>query len=236
MCTSRIYQHLKFKLSLIAMRPVLTSIPLLSSLKPRHHDLLTAQVKQKNYAKNSIIIAEGEESDSLYIVNDGQVKIFISDADGKEMQLQILGPGDYFGELALIDRKPRSASAMATCRSQLSVITSEDFMQCLTDNNEMALIMLQVLTKRLRDATELQRQLALMDVYGRLKATFLSAASRDCEGILKLEPKPTQQDIANSIGASREMVSRILSDLKTHGYIDIQKYSIVIKKDLPEKM
>lgn len=234
MCTSRIYQHLKFKLSLIAMRPVLTSIPLLSSLKPRHHDLLTAQVKQKNYAKNSIIIAEGEESDSLYIVNDGQVKIFISDADGKEMQLQILGPGDYFGELALIDRKPRSASAMATCRSQLSVITSEDFMQCLTDNNEMALIMLQVLTKRLRDATELQRRLALMDVYGRLKATLLSAA-RDDGGDLKLEPKPTQQTMANSIGASREMVSRILSDLKTRGYIDIKKYSIIIKKNLPEK-
>lgn len=216
------------------MCPVLTSIPLLSRLKSEHLDLLAAQVKQRVYEKNTVIITEGEQSDSLYIVNNGEVKIYISDDDGKEMQLQILGPGDYFGELALIDRKPRSASAMATCRSQLSVITSDDFMKCLTDNNEMALIMLQVLTKRLRDATELQRRLALMDVYGRLKATLLAAA-RDDDGDLKLEPKPTQQDMANSIGASREMVSRILSDLKTRGYIDIKKYSIIIKKKLPEK-
>jgi len=92
-----------------------------------------------------------------------------------------------------------------------------------------------VLTKRLRDATELQRRLALMDVYGRLRATLLSAARDDDGGGLKLEPKPTQQDMANSIGASREMVSRILSDLKTRGYIDIKKYSIIIKKNLPKK-
>ena len=73
-----------------------------------------------------------------------------------------------------------------------------------------------------------------MDVYGRLRATFLKSA-KETEGMLKLEPKPTQQDIANKIGASREMVSRILSDLKIHGYIDISKFSISIKKPLPEK-
>lgn len=216
------------------MNSILTSIPLFSKLTAEHLELLSAQIQQQEYARDSVIITEGDNSDSLYIVNEGRVKIFISDDAGREMQLKVLGPGDYFGELSLIDQKPRSASAMAICTSQLSVITSNDFLNCLAENQEMALIMLQVLTKRLRDATELQKQLALMDVYGRLRATFLKSA-KETKGMLKLEPKPTQQDIANKIGASREMVSRILSDLKIHGYIDINKFSITIKKPLPEK-
>lgn len=216
------------------MNSALTSIPLLSRLASEHLELLSAQIQHRKYASNSVIIAEGDQSDSLYIVTEGKVKIYISDTDGREIQLRILEPGDYFGELALIDKKPRSASAMTTCDSQLSVITSKGFLRCLADNPEMALIMLQVLSNRLRDATELQRQLALMDVYGRLRVTLLASA-KDSDGIHKLEPKPTQQDIADKIGASREMVSRLLSDLKAHGYIDIKKYSIVIKKKLPEK-
>ncbi|NOY15866.1 MAG: Crp/Fnr family transcriptional regulator [Gammaproteobacteria bacterium] len=216
------------------MNSILTSIPLFSNLASKHLELLSGQIQRQKYARNSIIIAEGDLSDSLYIVNEGKVKIYISDADGREMQLKILEPGDYFGELALIDQKPRSASAMTICDSQLSVITSKSFLKCLADNQKIALIMLQVLAKRLRDATELQRQLALMDVYGRLRVTLLASA-KDGDGIHKLEPKPTQQDIANKIGASREMVSRILSDLRAHGYIDINKTSIVIKKKIPEK-
>jgi len=216
------------------MNSILTSIPLFSRLKDEHLDLLSAQIKQRDYAKNSIIIAEGDKSDSLYIVNEGQVKIYISDSDGREMQLQTLEPGDYFGELALLDKKPRSASAMAICHSKLSVITSDNFLKCLADNHEMALIMLQVLSQRLRDATELQRQLALMGVYGRLKSALLALVS-NCDGTLVIEPKPTQQELANSIGASREMVSRILSELKASGYIDIRKYSIILMKSLPEK-
>jgi len=216
------------------MNSVLTSIPLFSRLAGEHLELLSAQIQHRKYARNTVIIAEGDQSDSLYIVNEGKVKIYISDADGREMQLKILVPGDYFGELALIDHKPRSASAITTCDSQLSVITSKDFLKCLADNQKMALIMLQGLAKRLREATELQRQLALMDVYGRLRVTLLALAEGG-DGIHKLEPKPTQQDIANKIGASREMVSRILSDLKAHGYIEINKTSIIIKKNLPEK-
>ncbi|MEA1889942.1 MAG: Crp/Fnr family transcriptional regulator [Pseudomonadota bacterium] len=217
------------------MNSILTSVPLFSRLTYKHLELLSSKIQHQEFSRNSIIIAEGEQSDSLYLVNEGKVKIYISDADGREMQLKILEPGDYFGELALIDQKPRSASAMATCDCQLSVITSRDFLKCLSDNQEMSLIMLQVLAKRLRDATELQRQLALMGVYGRLRVTLLSLAI-DKDGTHKLEPKPTQQDIANKIGSSREMVSRILSNLKSQGYIEINKASIIINKELPEKL
>ncbi len=217
------------------MNSILKAVPLFSRLSDVYLDALSGQTRQLKYARNTIIITEGEESDSLYIVNTGKVKIYISDTDGKEMQLKILGPGDYFGELALMDQKPRSASAMTLCDSELFIITSKGFLTCLSENHEMALIMLRVLTKRLRDATELQRQLALLDVYGRLKVNLLASA-KDIGGVLVLDPKPTQQDFANKIGSSREMVSRILTDLKALGYIDILKTSIIIKKSLPDKL
>ena len=218
----------------IEMKPALTSIPLFSNMPHENLELLAGQIQHRKYIKNNIVIAEGEQSDSLYIVNEGKIKIFISDSEGREMQLKILGPGDYFGELALIDQKPRSASAITLCDSDLSVITSKDFMQCLHIHPEMAIHLLRVLASCLREATESQRQLALMDVYSRLKIT-LQTLSKEVSGIYILEPKPTQQDIASMIGASREMVSRIFKYLKDGGYIETSKTSIIIRKKLPEK-
>lgn len=216
------------------MKPALTNIPLFSNMQYENLQLLSSQIQLRKFPKNSIIIAEGEQSDSLYIVNQGEVKIYISDDEGKEMPLRILGPGDYFGELAILDQKPRSASAITLRDSNFSVITSKDFMQCLQCNPEIAINLLQILASCLRDATESQRQLALMDVYSRLIIT-LQTLSREENGINILEPKPTQQDIASKIGASREMVSRILKYLKDNGYIEITRTSIIIKNALPEK-
>lgn len=216
------------------MKPALTTIPLFSNMQHENLQLLSSQVQLHKYKKNSIIITEGELSDSLYIVNQGKIKIYISDEDGKEILLRILGPGDYFGELAVLDQKPRSASAITLCDSNLSVITSKDFKQCLQSNPEVAINLLQVLASCLRDATESQRQLGLMDVYSRLIIT-LQTLSREDNGIYILDPKPTQQDLASKIGASREMVSRILKYLKNGGYIEITKHSIIIKETLPEK-
>jgi len=216
------------------MKPALTTIPLFSNMQHENLQMLSSQIQLHKYKKNSIIITEGERSDSLYIVNQGKIKIYISDEEGKEILLRVLGPGEYFGELAVLDQKPRSASAITLCDSNLSVITSKDFKQCLQNNPEVAVNLLQVLASCLRDATESQRQLGLMDVYGRLIITLQSLSRKD-NGIHILEPKPTQQDLASKIGASREMVSRILKYLKDGGYIEITKTSIVIKEQLPEK-
>lgn len=216
------------------MKSALTTIPLFSNMPHESLEFLSTRIQNRTYARNSIIIAEGEQSDSLYIVNEGRVKIYISGPDGREMQLKTLGPGDYFGELSLIDNKPRSASAITISDSNISVITSEDLLKCLSCNPEITINMLQVLAKRLREATESQRQLALMDVYGRLRCTLLTLC-QEVNNTLLLEPKPTQQDFANMIGASREMVSRIFKDLKADGYIETCKASITIRKTLPEK-
>jgi CRP/FNR family cyclic AMP-dependent transcriptional regulator len=216
------------------MKSALTTIPLFSNMPHESLELLSTRIQNRTYGRNSVIIAEGEQSDSLYIVIEGRVKIYISAADGREMQLKTLGPGDYFGELALIDNKPRSASAITISDCNISVITSKDLLQYLSCNPEISINMLQVLAKRLREATESQRQLALMDVYGRLRCTLMTLC-KEVNNTLLLEPKPTQQDFANMIGASREMVSRIFKDLKTDGYIETCKASITIRKALPEK-
>ena len=216
------------------MNTALTSIPLFSNMSSKHLELLSAQACHLSYVKNSIVIAEGDYSDSLYILRQGKIRIYISDNSGREMLLNELGAGDYFGDLSLIDQEPRSASAITACDCEVSVIKSEDFMQCLHDNPEMAVSLLQVLAKRLRAATNSQRQLALMDVYGRLKSTLL-ILSKKVNGVCIVEPKPTQQELANMIGASREMVSRILKNLKADGYIETSKTSITIRKALSEK-
>ena len=216
------------------MNTALSSIPLFSNMSSEHLEILSAQACHLSYAKNCVVIAEGECSDSLYIVRQGRIRIYISDNSGREMLLNELSTGDYFGDLSLIDHEPRSASAITLCDCEVSVIKSEDFMQCMYNNPEMAVSLLQVLAKRLRVATDSQRQLALMNVYSRLKVT-LQELSTDVGGVCKVVPKPTQQELANMIGASREMVSRIFKNLKVDGYIKTSRTSITIRKTLPEK-
>jgi len=217
------------------MKSSLLSIPLFSDMHSEHLDMLSGQLQHIKYTRNSIIISEGDVSDSLYLVNKGEIKIYISDQNGREIQLNTLGPGDYFGELSLLDQKPRSASAITLCDSELSVISSKALMRCLNKSPAMAMRMLQSLAKGMRDATELQRRLALMDVYGRLRKTLL-ALSRRVDDMNIVEPKPTQQEIANMIGASREMVSRIITNLKINDYIETTRDSIIIRQELPDKL
>ena len=212
----------------------LSSIPLFSGLSDESLAHLSGHIQHQQYTRNAIIFNEGDQSDSLYIVNQGKIKIYISNNEGQDMLLKTLGPGDYFGELALIDQEPRTASAKTQCDCHVSVISSENMLMCLERHPEMSISLLQVVVKLLRDATDLQKQLGLMDVYGRLRATLLKL-SDDCNGVQKLEPKPTQQELASRIGASREMVSRLLKDLNIGGYIDYDRTSIIIRKKLPEK-
>lgn len=212
----------------------LSRIPLFSGLSEEELDLLASHLNTRSFPKNTIVITEGDLSDSLYIVNEGQVKIYVSDDEGREMLLNILEPGDYFGELALIDKEPRSASAITMSSTKLSIISGPDFRETLKKHPELSIKLMSALVVRLREVTDTVRRLALLDVYGRVTTTLLSLARGDGDQ-KRVEPKLTQQDIANMVGASREMVSRIMKDLKTGGYIDTTKDAIVILKRLPSK-
>lgn len=207
-------------------------VHLFADLAPDNNRVLEQHCVTRTYPKNTILINEGEEGDSLYVIHSGKAKVFVSDEDGKEVILNMLGPGEYFGELALLDKAPRSASVMTTAPSKVSIISRGDFKRCLADNPDIAFNLIQALSERIRGLTETVKTLALKDVYGRVVRT-LGDLAVEKDGIAVIEQKLTHQDIANMVGASREMVSRILKDLTTGHYITVQQHQITINKKLP---
>jgi CRP/FNR family cyclic AMP-dependent transcriptional regulator len=184
----------------------------------------------RTFPKNTVVVREGERTDSLYIIVSGRVKIYVSD-EGKEVALGEAGPGEYFGEMVL-DEGPRSASVKTLVPTQFLVVPKEDFKEFVTKSPEFALHLILKLIKRVRTLTNDVKTLGLMDVYGRVARMLLDlAVERD--GVLLIESKPSQQEIASRVGASREMVSRILGDLTVGGYIEVKGDRITIAKALP---
>ena len=183
------------------------------------------------FPKNAIVVTEGDRTDSLYIVVSGRVKIFVSDEKGKEIVLNEAGPGEYFGEL-MLDEGPRSASVMTLEPTRFLVVPKEDFKEFVANSPEFALHLIRKLIRRVRGLTSDVKSLALMDVYGRVARMLLDlAVERD--GALVIENRPTQQEMANRVGASREMVNKILKDLTEGGYIAVDRDRITIARTLP---
>jgi len=211
---------------------MLSSIPLFSDLDETQLQALSRRAVIRHYPRNTIILSEGDSSDSLYCIISGRVKVFLNDEEGKEVILNNQQSGDYFGELALLDSGPRSASVMTLEDCRLYVISKADFDEFLDQHQEASRRIMAGLVSRLRALTENVRSLALMDVYGRVARVLLELAIEE-DGVLIIKDTLTQQDIASRVGASREMVSRILKELKTGGYIEINKKHIVIKEKLP---
>lgn len=185
----------------------------------------------RSFARNTVVITEGDRSDSLYIILSGRVKFYVSDEQGKEIVLSQAGPGEYFGEISL-DEGPRSASVMTLEPTRFSIVPREDFRDFLAKSPEFAFNLISKLIHRVRVLTDNVKSLALMDVYGRVARMLLELAT-ERDGVLTIEDKPTQQDMANRVGASREMISKILKDLDAGGYIMVEPRRIVITRELP---
>ncbi len=210
----------------------LKNIPLFSGLTEPELRAISEIATKRSFPKNTIIINEGDETDSLYLINSGKVKVVLSDEEGKEIIISILESETYFGELSLIDEEPRSACVVTMTPCQLSIITKSAFDRLLEANPGIAMNLLRGLTKRLRAANKNIESLALMDVYGRVARTLLQFA-KPVGDKLVIEDRLTQKDIANMVGASREMVSRIFKDLATGGYITVDSGVITINEKLP---
>ncbi len=185
------------------------------------------------YPKHAVIVNEGDPGDSLYIVLEGRVKAYVADAAGHEVVLSILGPGEYFGEMAL-DGKTRSASIMTLTASRFLVVPGAQFRQFVEHNPAFALSLVEKLIHRVRALTENVKSLAFMDVYGRVARLLLELAEEH-DGRLVIAERLTQQDIASRVGASREMVSRILKDLSLCGCITQSRAGIVLHRKPPAR-
>jgi CRP/FNR family cyclic AMP-dependent transcriptional regulator len=208
------------------------NIPLFSGLQESSLQDIANLATKRKYPKNTVIINEGDDTDSLYLINEGKVKIVLSDEDGKEVIISMLGPGDFFGEMAIIDDEPRSACVITMEPSRFSIIHKAEFNKFMHNNPEATTNLMKSLSQRLRAANKNIESLALMDVYGRVARTLLQFAQEE-DGKMVIKEKLTQKDMANMIGASREMVSRIYKDLSTGGYITIDHGRITINEKLP---
>ena len=213
---------------------MLENVPLFSGLSEAALTEIEQHSSVKSFKKNAIVINQDDESYSLYVILSGAVKVFISAEDGREAVLNHQTAGYYFGDLALIDRQPRVASVMTTEPSRFMIISREDFMACLSKNPEIAINLIKPMTSRMRMLARNVSNLALLDVYGRVARVLLEQAEGQEDGEM-ITPKMTQQEIADMVGASRAMVSRILKDLKAGGYISIDKKRITIHHKLPSR-
>jgi CRP/FNR family cyclic AMP-dependent transcriptional regulator len=194
---------------------------------------LAARGVVRSYRKNTIVLNEGESGDSLFVLLQGQVKVYATDENGREITYGTIQAGDYFGEMSL-DGGPRSASVMTVEPSVCSLVSRQGVKQHLAEDPEFAMELVTQVIRRARNATETARQMALLDVYGRMIHTLENQAGPASQGPVELT-QITHQQIASRVGASREMVSRLLKDLEKGGYIDLGVKRITLKKKLPAR-
>jgi len=206
---------------------VLKRVPLFSDLSDAELARFAEVTREREYPKNSVILFEDDPGDALYIVSTGQVKVVLIGEDGREVILSVLGDGDFFGEMALIDDEPRSAHVIAMRDSQLLVLRRDDFQAQLVAQPKIGLKLLRVLVQRLRRADEKIGGLVLLDVNGRVARLLLDLA--DEGGGPKITRRLTHHTIAQMIGSSRETVSRAMRELVERGLIEVSRREISIR-------
>lgn len=183
----------------------------------------------RSFAKNTVIIQEGDVADTVYIMLAGRVRVFHSTADGREVVLAILGPGDLVGEMVL-DGSVRSASVMTMDSCTMVFLQSATLREHLRNDSDLALLLIADLMRRMRKSSQSVKQLALSDVYQRLTAVLTDIGGTDRPAVIE---GLTQQDLADRIGASRDTVNRIFKELIKGGFVEVARRRLTLLKHLP---
>jgi CRP/FNR family cyclic AMP-dependent transcriptional regulator len=212
----------------------LQKVELFSGLPEDDLELIAAGIKRRQMGRGSVVFHQGDDSHAMYLVDAGKVKVYLSDDAGKETILGLLGSGDYFGELSLLDDAPRMATVEVLEDCGLLQLSQQHLLDCIRQSPELALNMLASMVKRLRTTSQTVGSLASLDVYGRVANVLMKYSHLGDDGVRRTDPL-THQDIANMVGSSREMVSKILKELRVGGYISIEKKRILIRERLPAR-
>ncbi|MFT4727398.1 MAG: CRP/FNR family cyclic AMP-dependent transcriptional regulator [Granulosicoccus sp.] len=194
---------------------------------------LADQAREIKFRKHAILMTEGDIGESMYVISTGSVKVYVSDDEGRELVLYEQGSGAVIGDIALLDDEPRSASVSTLEASTALMIGKQVFLDCLRSSPEMAINIIRSLTQRLRDATEGSRSLALDNVYRRLVDKLQELGEGESPESLTLAKKYSYQELGNMIGASREMVGKVMAELIKGEYIEIVDGKIQIRRKLP---
>ncbi len=206
---------------------ILRALPIFETLDDDCLQPLTHVAMLRPIPRHTVVLHAGDRTDNIYFVLSGALKVQVSDEEGREVILSMLGPGELFGEMGVLDDHPRSATVLAVEPSEVVVIGKDDFKRCLVENPDVSLFIMRNLVKRLRLADRNIESLALLDVYGRVARLLLESADL-VEGRKVVTHKLTKQDIAKMIGASREMVSRVMRDLTAQGLIQEHEGQLIL--------
>ncbi len=212
------------------IRVTLSNNPLFKGLDPFYIDDFVPSGEMQSWAKGSQVICEGDSGEIVYFILSGRAKVTLYGEEGREIVLAVLEKGEMFGEMSIIDGKPRSANVEAVRDLDCLVLSRERFLGFLASHHRVYMMFLAHLTARLREATRKIGGLALLDVCGRIAHTLIGMAKdaeRGKNNVIEIE-RPTHEELAAMIGSSREVVSRALKKMTREGYIKIEKHSILL--------
>ena len=207
-------------MSMVSNLELIRRVPLFSMLTPAQGESVAAAVVKRRYKRGEAIVEQGKQSNALSIILTGRARVIATDARGREVILATMRPGDYIGEMSLIDNEPHSATVLAEIQTDVLILGRAEFARCLPENGSMAYAVMNGLVQRLRHADRKIESLALMDVYGRVARALLEFSVTDTDGNVIIRDKVSRQDLAKIVGASREMVSRVMKDIEERGFIE----------------
>lgn len=206
-------------------------VPVFSNLSDVYAQTLAHAVTKRRYKRGEFIVEQGQKTHKLYILLTGRARVLTRHSGGREVILATMSPGDYIGEMSLIDNEPHSASVRAEMMTDVLVLDGEDFTRCMPEPGTVAYAVMHGLTERLRRADRNIQSLALMDVYGRVARVLIDSSVPGFDGKPIIREKISRQDIAKMVGASREMVSRVMKDLERRGYIQTLEHGSIVILD-----
>jgi CRP/FNR family cyclic AMP-dependent transcriptional regulator len=218
-------------MSILSNRDLIRRVPLFSALTPTQAESVADAVVKRRFKRGDFIIEQGKKSNYLAIFLTGRGRVISTDGRGREVILATMNPGDYVGEMSLIDNQPHSATVRAELQTDALILGRVEFASCLAENTSMAYAVMKGLVQRLRHADRKIESLALLDVYGRVARVLLEFAVPDPDGQLRIKDRVSRQDVAKMIGASREMVSRVMKDLEERGFIEFNEAGETLIKD-----
>jgi len=217
-------------MAMLSNLDLIRRVPIFSLLTTEQAQGIADAVVKRRYRRGELIVEHGKKSNALFILLTGRARVLTADSRGREVILAVLESGDYVGEMSLIDNEPHSATVRAEIQTDMLILGRAEFARCLPENSSLSYAMMRGLVARLRSADRQIESLALLDVYGRVARSLLDMA--ETIGDVKIiRNKVSRQDLAKVVGASREMVSRVMKDLEERGMIETQESGSVILKE-----
>jgi CRP/FNR family transcriptional regulator, cyclic AMP receptor protein len=206
-------------MAMLSNQELIRRVPLFANLTPAQVDSLAANVAKHRVKRGADVVEQGKNSNALFLILSGRAHVVKRDSNAREVIIATLKAGDYIGEMSLIDNEAHSASVVADSQLDVLVLGREDFARCVSENSAIAWAVMRGLVERLRGADQKIVSLALMGVYGRVANVLLETAEPNVNGELMIRNKISRMDLAKMVGASREMVSRVMKDFEEQGFV-----------------